>query len=330
MIRPLPIPARERGAALLVVLMLVAVIAVLAGAALERLRLTTRLAANAGAVEQARSYAYAAEALALTRIEAQLARRPDRISLAGGWSGRPFGLPLPGGTAVARVVDGGNCLNLNGLVTATDGGTRYQSNPAAVAQFARLMRLLRIPGQVADQVAAGAADWIDTDQDAQTMGAEDATYLALTTPYRTAGTLMADVSELRAVRGVTPDLYATLQPWLCALPMAQASTINLNTLAPEQAPLLAMLYPDTVSPDAARQILLRRPPEGWGNVDTALTATQGAAGADPGAKAQMSVKTPWFRLAIDVTLGTTQVEEHAIIDARALPPRLVSRQWGEE
>ena len=41
---------RERGAALLTVLLLVAIIAVLAGAALERLRLTTRLAGNALAV----------------------------------------------------------------------------------------------------------------------------------------------------------------------------------------------------------------------------------------------------------------------------------------
>ena len=57
-------PDRERGAALLTVLLLVAIVAVLAGTALERLRLTTRLASNALAGEQARGYARAAEALA--------------------------------------------------------------------------------------------------------------------------------------------------------------------------------------------------------------------------------------------------------------------------
>ena len=58
------VPERERGAALLTVLLLVAMIAVLAGTALERLRLTTRLAGNALGGEQARDYARAAEALA--------------------------------------------------------------------------------------------------------------------------------------------------------------------------------------------------------------------------------------------------------------------------
>ncbi|MDQ2892789.1 MAG: type II secretory pathway protein, partial [Pseudomonadota bacterium] len=60
--RKTAVPARERGAALLTVLLLVAVIAVLAGTALERLRLTTRLAGNAAAGAQARAYAEAAEA----------------------------------------------------------------------------------------------------------------------------------------------------------------------------------------------------------------------------------------------------------------------------
>ena len=52
----------ERGAALLTVLILVAVIAVLAATALEKLRLATRLGGNAVAIEQARGYAYAAAA----------------------------------------------------------------------------------------------------------------------------------------------------------------------------------------------------------------------------------------------------------------------------
>lgn len=47
-----PVPRRERGAALLTVLLLVAVIAVLAGHALERMRLATRLGGNAIAMEQ--------------------------------------------------------------------------------------------------------------------------------------------------------------------------------------------------------------------------------------------------------------------------------------
>lgn len=315
---------RERGAALLTVLLLVAVIAVIAAQSLERLRLATRLAANAGGGEQARSFAEAAEVLALQRISTLLAASPERVTLAGGWSNAPFTLPLPGGTAVARVTDGGNCFNLNGLVSEAAPGV-YATNPAQRVQFARLMRLVGVPAQAAEQVAAGAADWIDSDADRQAGGAEDETYLGQDPGYRTAGTLMADPSELRAVAGVTPDLYAQLKPWLCALPMPTSTAINVNTLLPEQAPLLAMLAPDTLTVAAAQNALLRRPPQGWSNVG-ALAAL--LPGADLGSGA--GVTSTWFALAIDVRQGAAELHETAMIDARRLPARLVARQWGAE
>src|SRR5436305_532065 len=89
-------PSGQRGAALLTVLILVAVIAVLAATALEKLRLATRLGGNAVAIEQARGFAYAAEALAMIRIGGLLQQAQGRVSLLGGWSDRPFALPLGG------------------------------------------------------------------------------------------------------------------------------------------------------------------------------------------------------------------------------------------
>ena len=322
-------PNAERGAALLTVLMLVAIIAVLAGGALERLRITTRLAGNAIGGEQARAYAYAAEALALSRVTDQLARDRTRVSLAGGWSGRPFGLPLPGGGyAVARVTDGGNCFNLNGLVTAVSPGV-YTSDTPARLQFARLMRSLQVPAQVAEQVAAGAADWIDTDGDRQPGGAEDASYLGLQPGYRTAGTLMADVSELRAVAGVTPTLYATLRPWICTLPVAAPALINVNTISPEQAPLLAMLLPDGSPTGGIGTALLRRSPQGYADAGAFWTAAAFGVGAALPGGAQTAVKTNWFALRVDVTQGEASLTQISLVDATQLPSRLVSRQWGE-
>ena len=320
-------PERERGAALLTVLMLVAVIAVMAGSALEKLRLSTRLAGNAAAIEASRGYARAAETLALGRINSLLGQDASRVTLAGGWSGKPFGLPLPGGgTAVARVADGGNCFNLNGLVTRSGPGV-YTSNGAARLQFARLMRLLDIPGQSAEGIAAAASDWIDSDQDQQASGAEDGVYLGQSPGYRTAGTLMADPSELRAVEGVTPDIYARLQPWICTLPAAQPARINVNTLLPEQAPLLAMLLPDTLGVEAARQALLKRPPQGFSSIATFMALPGLGQAGDAGA--QMAVTTNWFKLDIAVTKNGTDLQQHGLIDATHLPAHLATRQWGE-
>src|SRR3546814_5372505 len=64
---PLP-PARERGAALLTVLLLVAVMSVVTATLLERLTIATRLTGNAGALDQVRAYTLSAEALAAARI----------------------------------------------------------------------------------------------------------------------------------------------------------------------------------------------------------------------------------------------------------------------
>lgn len=319
----------ERGAALLTVLLIVAVIAVIAGTALERLRLSTRLAGNAAAIEQGRAYANAAETLALARIGALLGRSPNRVTLAGGWSGRPFGLPLPGGAAaVARVTDGGNCFNLNGLVTAAGQGV-FVAEPVQRTRFARLLRLTGAPAQVAEQVASGTADWIDSDDQPLPQGAEDAAYLRGETPYRTSGALMADVSELRAVAGVTPELYGRVRRLMCALPVAQPAAVNVNTLLPEEAALVAMQFPDTVGVGAARQALLRRPPAGYGDASAFLNLFT-ANGANVDGQRSFAVTTRWFSLRIDVDQGGTTVEERALIDANRLPPRLVSRQWGEQ
>lgn len=321
-------PDRERGAALLTVLLLVAIVAVIAAGALEKLRLSTRIAGNAGATEQLRGYAFAAEALALARIEALQSASTTRTTLTGGWSGRPFALPLPdGGVANARVVDGGNCFNLNGLVTQVTPGV-YQSAPLQRRSFTSLMLLIGIAPQVADQVAAAASDWIDTDQDSQANGAEDPAYLSRDPSYRTGGTLMADPSELRALNGMTPEVYATLRPWVCTLPIAEPSPVNVNTLAPEQAPLLAVLLPDTTPVETLRRALLSRPAQGYAS-SAAFWTQPALASLQPPGESETAVKTGWFALSVDVRLGPASLEEQALIDARRLPPRLAKRQWGE-
>ena len=318
----------ERGAALLTVLLLVALIAVLAGTALEKLRLSTRLGSNAVAMDQARAYSYAAETLALTKVSDLLKTNSARVTLAGGWSGRPIPLPLPGGVATARVTDGGNCFNLNSLVVET-APSLYASYTPTRLEFARLIRLVGGPSASAESIAAATSDWIDSDSNPIDLGAEDSSYGGQATPYRTANTLMGDPSELRAVAGVTPAIYAKLRPWICALPIAKPSKINVNTLLPEQAPLLAMLLPDTLTVEGARQALLRRAPEGYADV-AAFWATPSLSAVTSGdAQAQTAVTTTWFALQVDVTLGDTELEQHGLIDANILPARLAVRQWGE-
>jgi general secretion pathway protein K len=323
-------PVKERGAALLTVLLLVAVMAVVSAMALERLTLATRLAANAGAIGQARAYADAAELIARLRITDLVAAQPGKTTLQGGWLGTPQSLPVPNGTATARVTDSGNCFNLNSVV-AGDDENNLSVRPVGISQFQSLMQLLGIEASAGQRVAAALADWIDTDSVPQPGGAEDETYLQAERPYRTANRFMIDSSELRAVAGVTPAIYAALRPWICALPTSDLSPINVNTLLPAQAPLLAMLLPGQISVIQARQLLAQRPADGYGNIDAfwnAPTLERMTAAAE--ARAQTKVSTRWFGVDIRIEVGGSELTETALIDA--MPPgpaRVVRRQWGD-
>jgi len=321
----------ERGAALLTVLLLVAVISVLAAGALEKLRLSTRLAENGAAMEQARGFAYAAETIATIRVDAIQGQDAARTTLQGGWAGHPFPISVPGGLATLTVTDGGNCFNLNGLVRDAQQPGVYADQPDQLTQFVRLMKLVGVPGQTADGIAAATADWIDTDSNPLPNGAEDTAYLGKDQPYRTPNTLMTDPSELRAVAGVTPEIYGKIAPWVCTLPIAKPSMINVNTLEPEQAPLLAMLFPDTMDIGKARALLLERPADGFASTDQFWQQPVLAnLNADTDVKSrQTGVKTYWFNLKIDINANGVQLSQTDLLDATGQRAQIVSRAWSD-
>lgn len=324
-LQSLPKP-HERGAALLTVLILVGILGALAVVVFDRLRLATMLATNTAGIEEARSFSAIAETLVAMRINDLVSASPTRTTLAGGWQGRTTNLPLPAGNAEIRVRDGGNCFNLNSLVEGNVAAR--QSRPLAIDQFARLMMLADVPSSQARRIAAATADWIDSDGEANPAGAEDSVYARNNPAYRTGNTLMAEPSEWRAVADVTPALYARMRPWLCALPEAQLSTLNVNTLTSEQAPLLAMLFPATLTIAAARRVIEARPEAGWGGAAEFWNTPILRDIAPPSEAArQIQVRSSWFAVDMHIAAGVGELHEAALFDARRSPVRLVSRRW---
>ena len=191
-------------------------------------------------------------------------RDPARLTLAGDWLGRDFVLPLPGGEGRAKLSDANNCFNLNSLVAETMPG-RFSQRAGSMRQFGELMTLLGIDAAQAQAIAGATADWIDSDSNDGPLGAEDNVYRSLPGAYLAANRKMADVSELRAVRGVSPKIFARLKPWICVLPVTDPVRLNVNTLAPEQAPLVAMLLPGEMTLADARAALAARPAGGYGS-----------------------------------------------------------------
>ena len=321
-------PRSERGTALLTVLLLVAVIATISETALDRIGMATRLAGNVATVAQARAWLATAEHLAAARIEDLRGSDEDQTTLAGDWMGVERSIALPGGGFVrAKVGDGGNCFNLNSLVDERADGTLVARERGG-QQFAALMTVLGIGSGEAAQIADTATDYIDSDQVALRLGGEDSLYTA--NGALPANQLMADPSELRAVARVGARNYRLLARWLCALPVTTMSPLNVNTLLPEQAPLLAMLAPGVLDLARARAQLASRPAGGYGSVlQFWNTPPFEGMQVPPEATRQVQVRTDFFTLQAIVEAGSARVAQTALIDASEGPARIVRRQWGE-
>lgn len=325
------IPPGERGAALLAVLLLVAVMGALAAAALERLRLSTSLAINSAALDQARSFAVGVESLLVLGVDDLIALSPERTTLAGGWNGDTRTIPMPGGgLAEATIRDGGNCFNINS-VGEGNLPTVLTPRAAGIMQFAALMRVLEVPETSARQIAEAAGDWVDADMNRSREGAEDQDYAGAEQGYRTGNTFFADVSELRAVSGMTLEIYERLRPWVCALPTADLSPINVNTLMPDQAPLLAMLAPEQLTVERMRRVLAERPAAGWSSTSDFYNSPGLANVQLPmDVRFQPQLRTRWFKLDLRIELQGAELTETALVDARIAPARVAVRRWGTE
>lgn len=326
-----PIRHGERGAALLTVLLLVAVMGALSAAALERLRLSTALAVNTAALDQARSFAVGVESLLALRADDLIALNPNVTTNAGGWNEQVRRIPLPGGgMAEARLRDGGNCFNINSVASGEQLSTLIP-RPAGIDQFAALLDLLEVPPGPARRIAEAAGDWVDSDDNESPNGAEDNVYAGHDPPYRAGNTLFADVSELRAVQGMTPEIYARVRPWLCALPTTDLSAVNVNTLRPDQALLLSMMAPGQLPVEAARDALAARPVTGWPSlVDFYRMPGLQQLVLPLDVQLQPQLRTRWFSLELRVELQGSELVETALIDARIAPARVATRRWGTE
>ncbi|MBL8549596.1 MAG: type II secretion system minor pseudopilin GspK [Hyphomonadaceae bacterium] len=250
----------EAGAALVTVLVMLAIMSALAIVITDAARFSLRRTANQAQMDQARWYLLGAENYAATRITRITQQLSTDLPIdQEQWQGRPFLYPLDDGDMTITLFDGGNCFNLNSVVERPQAGP-YVASARGQLQFARLLDLVGV--RVEGGLAASLADWIDSDQQAALGGGEDEIYSRGEAPYRTANTLIADIGELRRVRGFDAETVARIAPFVCVRPTEAPSVLNVNALTSEQAPLLAMVIPD-LSIDGAREVIRSRPRGGW-------------------------------------------------------------------
>ena len=183
-----------RGAALLLVLWLVALLTALVGA----YALTARIEALQGRVG---SRGAMAQEIARAGMEYALVRVADR---------NPETHWQPNGRAYAWRFDGHDVQ-----VRIIDETGKVDLNQADVPLLSRLMQALGEPPDASDALAAAIVDWRDADDLGQPVGgAEDGDYAAAGRPYGAKDAPFETIAELEQVLGTTPDLYARLEPFL--------------------------------------------------------------------------------------------------------------------
>jgi general secretion pathway protein K len=226
----------QRGIALLIALLTVALAAVLIAALLDRGELALARTRNALRSEQAEAYAQGLEAYAADVLLKDFGDDPGSDTHADIWASGVPPQKVPGGVITASMQDLNGCFNLNNLVSPDASFASW-----SLRMFTRLLDARGVSEDIGQAVVAWAGG------SAGTADVTDAYYLAQPVPYRSAQRAFAHVSELRLVQGVTSDVYARIAPYVCALPTG--TRINVNTAS---VPVLRMLGPDITTAQAER------------------------------------------------------------------------------
>ena len=252
----------QKGVALIMVLLAMALVVMLASGMTQQQSLRVFKAGHYLAQQQGLSIALGAEAFArqiLTRdYEEDKENNAMVDSLDEFWAANAAVLPLDdNGVAEVQIDDLGGRLNLNDLV-----GPNGQVDPVARQRFVQLFEALGITTVSVDSLI----DWIDPDDQTVTAyGAEDGQYLLADPGYRVANQPFTSVSELRLIEGMTEEIYQALQPHVAALPVSGAG-VNVNTAT---AMVIRSLHEELTDAQAAA-ILERREEERFENLQDFL------------------------------------------------------------
>ncbi|MBS9403126.1 type II secretion system minor pseudopilin GspK [Halomonas sp. TRM85114] len=246
---------RQRGVALIMVLLCLALVAFLMTEFTEQGRRDIQRLARLQAETQARFHAQGAELLAQRMLTDPTGRRS-----AQWWrwlGGEPRRLPTDEGEVVLRLQDERTCFNLNALA---------QQETALVER--QLRRLLTLEGaqENPDRLVARLADWIDADAQPRPGSLDGVDYVS-SVPSRTSADMpLADISEINWVEPLDPSRVRR-HPSLCVLPDRGPWRLNLNTLAADQLPLLDALFEGQISRDSLSRLIAARPEAGFTGLD---------------------------------------------------------------
>ena len=293
-------PSRQRGVALMMVILVFALVTILSVGMYNRQGLFIKQSANIAAQTQAYEYALASEAYGRRLLKADWDEDKKDNKFVDDLEQVKNALVVPVEEAFleAQFNDVQGRLNVNDLVKLSG-----EANTVMVERFKRLINRLALESFKVELLL----DWIDENQEPTNFdGSEDGDYLGLTPPYRSAGQPFVHPSELRLLFNITQEDYQELIKHISVLPRGKAET-NVNTATPE----VLQSVVEGLTDQQAQELADVREEGGWESVDK--FASEPALQGLKLDKTYLSVNSRFFELATRITLAERVVRLSSLI-----------------
>ncbi|MCX5573314.1 type II secretion system minor pseudopilin GspK [Enterobacter sp. E-TC7] len=262
---------KQKGVALLVVLILLVMMSALAAKISQQFCRNLQKTHYQVSQQQLRWAMQAQEKVVKDRLQTDASGENKALNLDGDWH-QPLETRGEDYTVVSQVEDAQDCFNVNNLLAAEK--IPQGQNAPAVPEKPRNEQIVEqiltesgISHAAAEEVYQQLVDYLDGDATTAKDGAESDAWAGVMPARQPANQMMRTIAEIKQLPAFPVAAYPKVSKLLCALPDS-ASKVDVNTLEPEQAALLAALFPGKLTEDDAVRLIDSRPETGWENMET--------------------------------------------------------------
>lgn len=261
---------KEKGVALLVVLILLVMMSALAAKISQQFCRNLQKTHYQVSQQQLRWAMQAQEKVVKDRLQTDASGESQPLAPDGDWH-QPLETQGEDYTVVSQVEDAQDCFNVNNLLAA-EKIAQGQNTPAVPEKPLKELMVEQILARsgigqsTAEEIYLQLVDYLDGDSTTVKEGAESDAWAGVVPARLPANQMMRNIAEIKLLPAFPAAAYAKVSKLLCALPDS-ASKVDINTLSQEQAAILAALFPGKLTDDDAVRLIESRPETGWENIE---------------------------------------------------------------
>lgn len=288
--------SRQRGAALIMAVVTVAIITFITVAMSVEQKLLVRRVENIQVVDISWNYGLGGEQFAAMVLKQD---RDDNE-----FDGAKDLWHTPGSYPIDQVILDGQLGDLQGRFNLSnllqdDGSVDSLTQEA-------LNRLLQKLG-LSSELSAVMIDWVDQDQQESASGAEDTYYQTQENPYLTANQAFVSETELRLLKGVDDKAYDMLQDYVVVLPGRTALNVNLAS------PIVLQAYFPHMDQSLAQKIADKAAGTPYESAEEFKQDSDHGNNVKWDQSPEFGVQTEYFSLEALVTLGRIKTPLYSVL-----------------